>query len=270
MKWPSIKHSFDEWVKWKIAEFTRAGSIGGGFEFWPSDTEKNSKRLYYWKYKCPKCSNDEFVDAGLCDGIFESAEATLRKGQLSCRCSKAFRWTKDQREFVINKILKERGDGVEFVRWRDGYHGALSKMVLKCVKNYEWTISIGNFMNGAGCPCCSTTGFKANNPGALYVIRAVNNVTGESFTGYGISGCVDHRIRQHKCSLRKKGFVMTEMEFFHFNTGSMALSMEREIRKNFYKSGINVKGFIEESTSYHNYDDLISFVEEKIAYSLCS
>lgn len=80
-----------------INSFLQAG-FTEAYTFWRSERLNSSGGKDYWHYFCPKCSNDEYFEAGLCDGIFEAQAGDLKSGQKSCRCSKVYRWTKKQRE----------------------------------------------------------------------------------------------------------------------------------------------------------------------------
>lgn len=45
----------------------------------------------YWEYTCPICSNDEYVQNGLCSGVFLGRSSNLQQGNMACRCSKIYK-----------------------------------------------------------------------------------------------------------------------------------------------------------------------------------
>lgn len=63
----------------------------------------------YWYLTCDKCSNDKYVKAGLCSGIFKTTHGQLQSGQLPCRCSKSKGLTKEMVMFDIEAVCRKRG-----------------------------------------------------------------------------------------------------------------------------------------------------------------
>ncbi|ALM62195.1 endonuclease [Vibrio phage qdvp001] len=114
-----------------------------------------------WDYMCPYCSNDEYVQNGLCSGIFGSSLSNLKKGIKSCRCSKAYRWTKEQREYQINKqcILT----GFDFIGWEESTYKSKSYIKVCCNMGHEYPVTLERFLHGVGCRECYKDNIKSGS-----------------------------------------------------------------------------------------------------------
>lgn len=138
-----------------IKDFIAAG-LTTEHTFTRSDRLNSEGSKNYWKYTCPVCVNDEFVKAGLCDGVFESTTAELKRGGKGCRCSRNIRWTQGQREYQINKILKT-GVGI-FQGWvtEEGCRiSANSKFNWMCSQGHSCSTKVCNFIDqNDRCPTC--------------------------------------------------------------------------------------------------------------------
>lgn len=148
-----------------IQEFHKAG-FTEGYKFWRSDRVNKYGWKPYWYYTCSVCSCDEYVQDELCSGIFENTTSNLKKGLKSCRCSKNYKWTQEQREYQINKICEE--EGLTFLGWEteEGYKNSHSKFVWLCPEGHECTTTVNNFLNGKRCKTCSD--IKQRASGNLY------------------------------------------------------------------------------------------------------
>lgn len=140
-----------------IKDFMCTGKFLKGTIFWRSDRVNPKGCKPYWNYTCPLCSNDEYVKAGVCSGTFEKHIGSLKRGEKSCRCSKSYRWTQEQREYQINKICKD--EGLTFVGWESLYENNLSKIQWVCSKGHNRCTPIGKFLNGNRCKHC-VSGFN--------------------------------------------------------------------------------------------------------------
>lgn len=114
--------------------------------------DKNGHETY-WEYTCPVCSEDEYTVKGLCTGKFQSHMGNLRVGKLSCRCVTNFKWTKEQREYQINKIFDHEGG--YFNGWVESYKNSRSKLKWLCKNNHVCKTSVGDFLSGRRCDTCS-------------------------------------------------------------------------------------------------------------------
>lgn len=86
-----------------IRKFYEAGDFKG-YKFTRNFVRRGENgSLIYWDYTCPVCSNDKYVQNGLCNGIFTAQIHSIREGSKSCRCSGVYPWTKEQRAFQIKE-----------------------------------------------------------------------------------------------------------------------------------------------------------------------
>lgn len=109
-------------------------------------------------------------------------------------------------------------------------------------------------------PCnCSSKGFDKTKASNFYVLK----ITGDAgdFTGFGVSGPLDMRLKYHRRELGKCGFQIDDAESFPM-WGHEALKLEGEVKKNFERHSQNVEGFRTEATHSHLYLDVIAYAEE--------
>lgn len=94
--------------------------------------------------------------AGLCSGVFEGQQSSLRDGQVSCRCSSSYPWTQDQYEYRIKKKMQETTTTDDFVGFIDGFKNAKSKFTRSCKLHGEYEASIASYLvSSTGCPLCA-------------------------------------------------------------------------------------------------------------------
>lgn len=245
-----------------IEDFMSTGKFHKETVFWKSDRRTKSGELSYWKYSCPKCSNDEYVKLGLCKGVFEAYGSSLQKGQMSCRCSPTYRWTRFQREYQVRELLVKEGKGVVFKGWKGDFLGSSSRVILQCVDHGEWDTTVTNLLrHGSGCSGCAKYGFDRSKEAYLYVLKVVGKEN--EFAGYGISNKVNVRLRQHKFTLAKQELNIVESAVF-LTTGQKALDVETSIKYNFPTSTQTVQGFKREATDVNLYYNLVDFIKLKL------
>lgn len=214
-----------------------------------------------WQYTCPICSNDEYVKAGLCSGIFTSDRGNFRVGKLSCRCSVGCRWTQEQREYQIKKIILENELGHTFIGWKtDGKYGQKDKFVLEAADGTRFEKSIGNFID-RGCWRTPDRDIDPLRASVVYVLQITGKTT--DFTGYGITTKWKYRLMEHTKNLKDKGFRVSEYTTFPM-TWEQASSVESKIKWNFETYSQEVIGFKREATFPHLYQDVINFVKEQL------
>lgn len=174
-----------------INAFYKAG-FTKDYRFWRSVRTNSLGRSYYWNYTCPVCSSDEYVQKGLCSGVFESGTYNLKNGEKSCRCCKSYKWSQDQREYQINKICKE--EGLTFIGWgtEEGYVNSYVKFKWVCSEGHPCESSVSNFLNhNYRCITCRLIGGvgygyypkRAQEQDFLYIINFDNKYikVGRSF-----------------------------------------------------------------------------------------
>ena len=138
----------------------RTDFINAGFhtedKFTRNATKKTKQGKYpYWDFECHICSNDKYVKAGLCSGIFTSSVNNLKAGKKPCRCSEYYRWTKKQREYQIKNICEE--EGLTFLGWCNTFINckeARFNWVCKEGHLCENTAVDGFINNGNRCKTC--------------------------------------------------------------------------------------------------------------------
>lgn len=154
-----------------LQDFHKAG-FTEDYKFWKSDRVNSYGWKPYWFYTCPYCSNDEYVQAGVCNGVFESLSGSLKRGNKACRCGN-YAWSQEQREYQINKVCKE--EGLTFLGWENegGYKNAKSKFKWLCSEGHKCRTSVDKFLNcGRRCKTCSDIRNKeAGNGNGYYPER---------------------------------------------------------------------------------------------------
>jgi|TARA_A100001518_G_C1227290_1_gene80729 hypothetical protein len=148
-----------------IELFFKSGSFKDGTIFSRSLDKDKGGWYPYWNYKCPVCSKDEYVKAGVCSGIFKGSSTHLKNGKLSCRCAKSYRWSREQREYQILKQLDKCGG--KFISWATQDYKNDSMFNWECSEGHLCNTSVDKFLGvGRRCPTCATVnmnfGYYAN------------------------------------------------------------------------------------------------------------
>lgn len=188
-----------------IKMFLSTGKFPTGYAFKRNKNLVNStNRKEFWDCTCPICSNDEYVKAGVCTGIFTTRHGTLRSGSLPCRCSELrYLWTKEQREYKIKDLCEK--EGLTFLGWIGEYSGNFSKFQWKCKEGHLCERStVAAFINKRSrCDICSRLGnnfgyykTRKREQDNLYVILLEKGR--ESFIKVGRSFDVEKRIKRIK------------------------------------------------------------------------
>lgn len=198
-----------------------------GTKFWRSDRITSGNARNYWKYTCPRCSEDEYVKAGLCNGIFEIFIGSIKRGNKSCRCSVGYRWTTEQKEHNISKCVKD--DKISFVSW---VNDNTERVNLKCTECYhEWDTLYHNIVsNGNRCPSCARSrrfwGLykdRLYDKDSLYLFHMKNS--DEDFYKIGRSFNLETRIRDLKL------YYETTLVGSWKNIHEVVYSKEKELHK---------------------------------------
>lgn len=148
----SIKDYKAKSVATHLQDFYLAG-FTKDFTIW-RDESVDGKIPNIWYYKCPECSNDEYVRGGVCSGVFKTRLGKLKKGSKACRCSGKYKWTEEQRELKIKQILD--GYGGRFKGWHGGYKNSDSRLMWECGEGHDCVTTVNAFVNsGHRCSQCS-------------------------------------------------------------------------------------------------------------------
>lgn len=192
----------------------------------------------YWEYTCPICSNDEYVQNGLCSGVFLGRSSNLQQGNMPCRCSKIYKWNTKQREFQVNSIIKDSKLDVSFIGWLkpEKYIGYKSRIVLNCNIHGNYDIAIDNFLQGYHrCPICSGRGYSKFSTGYFYIVKWYSENL--SFYKLGISNSPEMRFKRQ---LSKNKLNHEVYKLYKFEDGSYPLEIESFCKSNF---NVGVIGF---------------------------
>lgn len=209
-----------------------------------------------WSYKCSVCSKDEYVIAGLCNGIFKTTLSSLRKGHKSCRCAGSVHLTPAQSEY---KIRKHAGNKLEFISWASPFRGIKTPFKAHCPFHFEITTS---YKTTAGtpvyCPLCESPKgtFDFNNESSYLYVLKIEGDRG-NFTGYGISGSLSNRLCYHKSNLAKNGYRIERLWTFCGN-GKLVAETERKILISFPRLEIDLDGFKKENTYSEMLPDVLN------------
>lgn len=212
-----------------IPSFMDTGKFPEGTIFKQSKTKfyrlnNTLNNMPYIEVTCPVCSNDEFVQAGLCGGVFSARQYNLKHGNVPCRCSGKFKWTTAQRNFQVNKILAEEESLLTFIGWQDqkGYKTYKSRINLECEIHGVFDTAIDNFLQGyTRCPSCVGRGFNRCAESYFYIVKWELG----SFVFYklGITNDVENRIStQNQKNKNLRSSIHTVLKF-PTGLGSMRL-----------------------------------------------
>ena len=244
-----------------IESFRTRGALHKDTTYWRSPKRNGTGHTAYWYYTCPICSNDEFVQNGLCSGVFESLSGSIQQGGVACRCSDAYRFTDEQREYQINKRIQSENLPYSFIRLLPLERNR-RKFEYECSLHGITTVGVNDFLNGTKCASCAKSGYDKTKEGTLYVLEVVG--TSGGFTGYGISNKVPVRLAQHKSHLKKVGMEIVNKETFTAS-GIEVQSIEKAIKESFAVNPQMIEGFKTEATYLHLYTNVVDFVQRRIA-----
>ncbi|UUW39698.1 hypothetical protein VP14_011 [Vibrio phage VPMCC14] len=202
-----------------IDKFIDAG-FTRDYVFWRSDKIDSEGRRRYWYYSCPVCSEDEYVRAGLCTGIFEGHEGGLVKGFKACRCGKLRGLTSDQAEFRVKKLCDD--NNITYIGWEDSYLGVDSKFKWLCKDGHLNSTSVSNFVSGVRCKRCrdKNGGINGYYPHRKYekdylYIMDFN----DKYIKVGRSFDVDKRFKGDKGLLKSSKLMRDEIKVLTILTG---------------------------------------------------
>lgn len=107
-----------------------------------------------WEYTCPVCSADEYVKEGLCSGVFISRSTNLVRGNKPCRCTGGKGYTRDQRVFLVNKILLEEGCNFLFMEPSKTFNKNVN-FHWECKQGHVNRTPVSRFLSGNRCTACA-------------------------------------------------------------------------------------------------------------------
>ncbi len=256
-----------------IEKFIKVG-FTGKHVFIRSARIDSQGRKTYWNVICPICSQDDYVQAGLCNGIFESQHGNLKLGKKPCRCNeKSYRWTQGQREYQIQKIFNIEGGS--FTGWstEGGYQNTNhSKFNWLCSVRHECITSVNDFVNcNVRCPHCDKikrkvegcfNGYYPNRTEEqdnLYVIDF-----GGSYIKVGRAFDIEARFKGSKGLLKASNRNRDQIEILTVLTGTHQeiYDLEQEIHEELRERGFE---YTDETWS----TELFTSDSKDIIYRLC-
>lgn len=236
--------------EYHINEFHRAG-LSDKFEFWRSDKLDSNGYKPYWYYTCPLCSTDEYVQNDLCSGVFEANSTDLKSGSKSCRCSKHFRWNKEQREFKLKLLCNDEGG--KFCNWENTYKNSKSRFKWLCRKEHDCMSSVNDFLSGYRCSECASYGFNPSLPASLYVVLWYGDVG--KYLKFGITNReVITRIKEQQRETSSLNYKI--LYKFHHNNGYIIEQLEKDIKRGF-DTGSCIKEWLPDG-----YTETIDYTED--------
>ena len=206
-----------------IEKFNNTGVFVEGTTFTRNTSKVNS--LGYnisWDVNCPICSTDEYVVHGLCSGVFTSTSSSLKSGGKPCRCNNTYSWTKEQREYQINKICE--AEGFIFKGWLEDKvrYSYGDKFNWICSRNHHSVSIIDSFINqGTRCKSCSNANsvgkyiYRGCEVDYLYLFRFTNGE--ETFIKVGRSFNVKRRLQTLKATTPYTIEVLATKKGIHSN-----------------------------------------------------
>ncbi len=225
VKLRSIGRTHDEALM--VERFVDSGNFIKGCTFKRLSVGKGRGR---WLFECPLCKDDEYVSNCGSKSAFVTSGSSLLNGSLPCRCSKGYKWGKEEMLYRVEKLLTERGD--TYIGVEGKYNGSKTPIAWvsgKC--NHINKTSINKILNGQRCSTCFTGGFKNTESGTLYVV--LWEFKNCSYIKYGITN-IDTRSR---CIRHKRG-SKEDPDFkilyeFHSEDGNEISECEKSIKKYF-------------------------------------
>lgn len=221
------------------------------------ESRDNSGNKMFWKYECPVCSNDEYVKAGVCSGIFYANQRNLLAGKLSCRCTTSFRWTKEQYEYRIKKKMLESKTTDKFVGFVDGFKNAKSKFTRFCKTHGDYETTLHGYLSGnSQCPQCAN-----RTQQEAYVNFIKDNVNLKALK-FGIAKDSTHRLNEQN---HRSKFIVQQYSVWTFPDVKSCKAAEKFIKQNL-KCKVLTKeempdGYTE-TTSVENLKEIIKIYED--------
>jgi hypothetical protein len=212
----------------------------------------------YYFVHCTICKNDPELHG---DAIYECFKSALNNGKYPCGCSSRPFWSQAQYRTLINRACEKKR--VKLIS-ADDIITADSKLTLCCEAGHIWsTTKVVTFVRDKHtCASCSQRGFDKNKAGYVYILKICSESQG--FTGYGITGNLNKRLSTHARNLKKLGMSIVDSRTFDIESGTVVQEVEESIKKMFPTVRQNVEGFAKEATYLDLYEDVVTFVEEKI------
>lgn len=190
-----------------VKSFMQTGSFHEKDIFKRNEVKTDSRGYYsFWDFTCFNCSTDEYVQAGLCSGVWTTARACLMAGHKPCRCASNPKYTQEQREFQLKRLCSE--SKATFKGWVEttGYSTAHSEFNWVCSQGHERVSTVNGFTRGKRCRTCALTKnfnlIKGMEEEAdiCYLLEFKDSINGERFIkiGRSFARCYRERLNYFK------------------------------------------------------------------------
>lgn len=196
-----------------------------------------------WKMKCPVC---------LWEGT--SWVTSLTKGFPPCKCSKAPRYSKEERE----KMLLERNARVDykFDSWAEDYNGINTRLYASCESHGLFKVSIDNYLRGKGCPACR------NNEQTEAYINIVLDGELPIALKFGVSTDSSYRVYNQN---RRSVYKVINFGVWDFERVEFCQKAEKQVKETLTCGTLSkeeMQDGYSETTFVYNLDKIIKIYEE--------
>jgi len=228
--------------------FLSTGSFVSGTTFERDPVPGSTGRYERWFVSCPICKEDEYTKAGLCNGVFNASYASLKAGNLPCRCKDNPPLTSAQYELKMNNLVTAQG--FTFIGFNTDDIRQTSKFDWLCAEGHENSTSINNFLRGRGCggscrykSSAVNNGYgeyegRADEDDNLYLINLYNKE--ESFIKIGRS--FNMRERMWSIGRYYDVEILSTVQDKHLSVLEMEAELHKEFREFHYNPLVPFKG----------------------------
>lgn len=230
-----------------INDFMKTGKFEKGTVFFRSSIKK------HWYVICPICSYDEYVEKGLCDGLFHAYAGSLKEGKRPCRCSNRYTWTKEQYIYRIQKVQTST-----VVGFQSDKINTFSKVTMLCAEHGFYYSSVNDLLSKkSGCPKCANIDYNT------FYINTVEDDGKLIAFKYGITSNLYKRLQDQNTSSIFKIRNFKTFQLSHEQCVSLENSIKSKIPSS-YLSKREMKDGYTETICPSFYDSLISIVNSSV------
>ena len=217
-----------------------------------------------WEIICPVCKEDDYTTKGGCSYTFEADIGSLKKGHLSCRCSRNHKWTKAERMYQITTICNEVGGSFE--NYNPIRNLGKERFTFICKEDHRSCTSVDNFFHKRGkCRICADLVRRTGN--GYYEGRVLENDTlyiVKFPSGY-IKVGRSFRIKQRMKELRRLSKETPEVIGLYTGIHAEVYKFEQDLHK-YLKSKMfneNTPDWSTELFSINALEIVIQYIESK-------
>ena len=161
-------------------------------------------------------------------------------------------------ERLTNEIIDKRLENTSIVRVGDCVSAKVKIEFLCKICGNSWSAQPQHVMTVSGCVTCAVSGFDPNQDAVVYVYRI-----DDEYCGYGITGNLSKRDRQHRASFRKHA-TQAELIATYECSGHQAQDIENLLKKTFEVVDTGIAGFRKEATHLSNLPRVLDFINNML------